>query len=158
MGKKLPIGIQAFEKLRTDGFLYVDKTAYIYRLARENVPYFLSRPRRFGKSLLLSAMKYYAGRSGRRVTFEYALIKGVNDSDENARELASRLQGIPCLVNLIPVNPVAERGLSAPEGAAVERFKKSLEKYRINVTIRRELGRDIDGACGQLRRRSLIVK
>ena len=109
--------------------------------------------KRWSMEETLSAMKYYAGRSGRRVTFEYALIKGVNDSDENARELASRLQGIPCLVNLIPVNPVAERGLSAPEGAAVERFKKSLEKYRINVTIRRELGRDIDGACGQLRRR-----
>ena len=101
----------------------------------------------------LAAMKFYAERSGRRVTFEYALIKGVNDSDENADELAARLKGIPCLVNLIPVNPVTERGLSAPDGAEVARFKKRLEKYRINVTIRRELGRDIDGACGQLRRR-----
>ncbi|MBE5997246.1 MAG: 23S rRNA (adenine(2503)-C(2))-methyltransferase RlmN [Lachnospiraceae bacterium] len=101
----------------------------------------------------LDAMRYYAEQSGRRVTFEYALIKGVNDSDDNADELASRISGIPCLVNLIPVNPVAERGLSAPDDAGVARFKKRLEKYRINVTIRRELGRDIDGACGQLRRR-----
>ena len=73
MGKKLPIGIQAFEKLRTDGFLYVDKTAYIYRLARENVPYFLSRPRRFGKSLLLSTMRYYW--EGRKDLFEGLAIE-----------------------------------------------------------------------------------
>ena len=73
MGKKLPIGIQAFEKLRTDGFLYVDKTAYIYRLAKENVPYFLSRPRRFGKSLLISAMKYYW--EGRKDLFEGLAIE-----------------------------------------------------------------------------------
>lgn len=73
MGKKLPVGIQAFEKLRTDGFLYVDKTEYIYRLAKENVPYFLSRPRRFGKSLLLSAMKYYF--EGRKDLFEGLAIE-----------------------------------------------------------------------------------
>ena len=106
----------------------------------------------------LEAMQYYAEKSGRRVTFEYALIRGINDAPEHADELAGRLRGIPCLVNLIPVNPVAERGLASPAEEAVLRFKKRLEKYRINVTIRRELGRDIDGACGQLRRRSLIVK
>ena len=59
MGKKLPVGIQSFEKVRTDGFVYVDKTEYMYQLVHENVPYFLSRPRRFGKSLLLSALKAY---------------------------------------------------------------------------------------------------
>ena len=101
----------------------------------------------------LAAMKYYAQQSGRRVTFEYALIRGVNDAEEHADELALRIRGIPSLVNLIPVNPVAERGLDAPREAGVLRFKKRLENYRINVTIRRELGRDIDGACGQLRRR-----
>ena len=83
MGKKLPIGIQAFEKLRTDGFLYVDKTAYIYRLAKENVPYFLSRPRRFGKSLLISAMKYYW--EGRKDLFEGLAIEKLEaEAGENA--------------------------------------------------------------------------
>ncbi len=102
---------------------------------------------------LLEACRAYTRKSGRRVTFEYALVKGVNDSEENARELARRLKGLLCHVNLIPVNPVAERGLAGPERSQVQRFEKVLNEEQIPVTIRRELGRDIDGACGQLRRR-----
>lgn len=106
----------------------------------------------------VGAMRRYALSSGRRVTFEYAVIRGVNDSVENAAELAERLRGIPCLVNLIPVNPVAENSFRSPTASESARFKKSLEKYGINVTIRREMGRDIDGACGQLRYRTLLSK
>ena len=74
IGEKLPIGIQGFEKLRTDGFLYVDKTEYIYHLVHDNVPYFLSRPRRFGKSLLLSAMKaYWEGKRGIVLRSDYSV-------------------------------------------------------------------------------------
>ena len=80
--KKLPVGIQAFEKIRTDNFLYVDKTEYIYRLAHNNVPYFLSRPRRFGKSLLLSAMKAYW--EGKKELFEGLAIEELERDNAGA--------------------------------------------------------------------------
>ncbi len=99
----------------------------------------------------IGAMRDYAETTGRRVTFEYALIGGVNDRERDAVLLAEKLRGIPCLVNLIPVNPVDESGYRPPRPAEAARFKKSLEKSGINVTIRREIGRDINGACGQLR-------
>ncbi len=97
----------------------------------------------------------YAKDTGRRVTFEYSLIEGVNDSGEDAEQLALLLKGSGGHVNLIPVNPVAERTFRRSRRAAVEAFKNKLEKNGINVTIRREMGRDIDGACGQLRRRHI---
>ena len=102
---------------------------------------------------LLDVCREYTERSGKRITFEYALVRGVNDGEEHAAELVGKLQGLLCHVNLIPVNPVRERGLNSPEAAAVKRFAEILEKHHIPVTLRRELGRDIDGACGQLRRR-----
>ena len=80
--RKLPIGIQGFEKLRTENFLYVDKTEYIYQLVHNNVPYFLSRPRRFGKSLLLSAMKVYW--EGKRELFSGLAIENLEKGNENA--------------------------------------------------------------------------
>ncbi len=103
----------------------------------------------------VQAMRDYANQTGRRVTFEYSLIHGENDTDEDASRLADLVSGIMCHVNLIPVNPVRERNFERPNHEAVIAFQKKLENYGINVTIRRELGRDIDGACGQLRRRHL---
>ena len=91
-------------------------------------------------------------KTGRRITFEYSLVAGVNDSREDAKELADRLKGLNCHVNLIPVNPIKERSYVRSTRQAVENFKIKLEKYGINVTIRREMGSDIDGACGQLRK------
>ena len=102
---------------------------------------------------IMNALKIYYEATHRRLTFEYSLIAGVNDSDICVRELAQLLSGVNCLVNLIPVNPVRETGLKAPDRRAVTAFQKKLEKYAINVTIRREMGRDIDGACGQLRKK-----
>ncbi len=102
---------------------------------------------------LLDACRYYFRQTGRRVTFEYSLVAGVNDSDAGAEELAKLLLGMNCHVNLIPVNPVKERNYRQPDRRRVHDFKNKLEKYGINVTIRREMGRDIDGACGQLRKR-----
>lgn len=104
-------------------------------------------------SSVIDACKTYVELTGRRITFEYSLVAGVNDSGEDARELAGLIKGINCHVNLIPVNPIKERNFSRPEGSAVQRFKNKLEKYGINVTIRREMGQDIDGACGQLRKK-----
>lgn len=98
------------------------------------------------------AAKYYFEKTGRRVTFEYALIKDVNASEEDAKELAALLKGLHCHVNLIPVNPVKERGLCPPERAETVNFQNKLEKYGINVTIRRGIAGDINGACGQLRK------
>lgn len=104
---------------------------------------------------LMAACKNYFDKTGRRITFEYSLIAGVNDSSKEAEMLANLAFSVSAHINLIPVNPVVERAFKEPDRAAVEAFKNKLEKKRINVTIRREMGRDIDGACGQLRRRHL---
>ena len=102
---------------------------------------------------LMSACKYYFSQTGRRITFEYSLVGGVNDTDEDAAELAALAGPLCCHVNLIPVNPIKERDFVQSESARIQAFKNKLEKNKINVTIRREMGRDIDGACGQLRRK-----
>ncbi len=107
----------------------------------------------FSLSELMDACASYFEKTGRRLTFEYSLVKDVNDTDEDARQLAALIGGLNCHVNLIPVNPVREREYVQSERRAVDAFKNKLEKNGINVTIRREMGRDIDGACGQLRRR-----
>lgn len=104
---------------------------------------------------LMAASLNYFEKTGRRLTFEYSLIGGVNDSVEEAERLANLAGRINAHVNLIPVNPVVERGFVESEKKAILAFKNKLEKKEINVTIRREMGRDIDGACGQLRRRHL---
>ena len=102
---------------------------------------------------VIDACKYYFDRTGRRVTFEYSLVGGVNDTDEDARELSQLIHGMNCHVNLIPVNPIKERDYVQSNAAVIAAFKNKLEKNGINVTVRREMGRDIDGACGQLRKR-----
>lgn len=101
---------------------------------------------------LLSACKDYIKATGRRISFEYAMISGVNDSDDCARLLASRLRGMLCHVNLIPVNSVKERDYVKSSSERMERFIHILEKNGINVTVRRTLGSDINASCGQLRR------
>ncbi len=103
----------------------------------------------------VDACAYYFDKTKRRITFEYSLVAGVNDSGEDAKELASLIRGINCHVNLIPVNPIKERDYVQSNRVVIEAFKNKLEKYKINVTIRREMGRDIDGACGQLRRKHI---
>ena len=102
---------------------------------------------------VLKACDYYFEKTGRRITFEYSLVQGVNDRDEDAKELIGILQSRNCHINLIPVNPIKERDFKKPSRKSAENFKNKLEKSGINVTIRREMGSDIDGACGQLRRR-----
>ncbi len=102
---------------------------------------------------VVEACRYYFEKTGRRVTFEYSLVGGVNDTEEDARALVALIHGMNCHVNLIPVNPIKERSYVQPNHEAILNFKNRLEKNGINVTIRREMGRDIDGACGQLRKR-----
>lgn len=100
---------------------------------------------------VIDACKEYVRKTGRRVTFEYALISGVNDGPKNAERLAGLLSGVLCHVNIIPVNPVKGKPYRQPGRAQVKAFKDMLKARGINATVRRELGRDISGACGQLK-------
>ena len=100
---------------------------------------------------LLDACKYYFAQTGRRISFEYALIDGVNDSQKNADELAALLGGFVCHVNIIPVNKIKERNYTSDRKSA-QRFRAMLEERGLNATARRTLGADINAACGQLRR------
>ncbi len=106
-------------------------------------------------SEVLAACKYYVEQTGRRVIFEYALIKDLNSDVRHAEELARRLRGLRCHVNLIPLNDVKERNLAAPDRRTVDAFLRRLELKHISATVRREMGADIEGACGQLRRKVL---
>lgn len=107
---------------------------------------------RYSIDEVLEACRNYFKKTGRRLTFEYSLVGGKNDTQEDAEELAQLIKDLNCHVNLIPVNPIKERDYVQSEKKVIENFKNKLEKYQINVTIRREMGRDIDGACGQLRK------
>ncbi|MEK9197720.1 23S rRNA (adenine(2503)-C(2))-methyltransferase RlmN [Ureibacillus sp. 179-F W5.1 NHS] len=100
---------------------------------------------------LLEAVRYYTKKTGRRVSFEYGLMSGENDSVEVAEELADLIKGIKCHVNLIPINYVPERDYVRTSRSSIFAFEKTLKKRGINVTIRREQGADIAAACGQLR-------
>lgn len=102
---------------------------------------------------IMDACREYFEITGRRISFEYSLVKGVNDSEEYAKELGSLLRKKNCHVNLIPVNPIKERNYKNSDLNFVKNFKLILEEFGNNVTIRREMGRDIDAACGQLRKR-----
>ncbi|MCX7715002.1 MAG: 23S rRNA (adenine(2503)-C(2))-methyltransferase RlmN [Clostridia bacterium] len=152
--------------LSTSGI--VDK---IYCLAKENLPITLSvslhAPNneirnkimpvnsKYPIETLLQACRDYINVSGRRISFEYSLIKGVNDSVDNAKELAGKIKGMLCHVNLIPVNPVEEREYKKSGYEDVKKFQKTLTDSGINATVRRELGSDISASCGQLRKKVL---
>ena len=101
---------------------------------------------------ILEACRYYFEKTKRRITFEYSLVAGVNDTNEESEKLIHLVKGMNCHVNLIPVNPIKERDYRQSLKHDIEKFKNNLEKNGINVTIRREMGRDINGACGQLRK------
>ncbi|MBR0381472.1 MAG: 23S rRNA (adenine(2503)-C(2))-methyltransferase RlmN [Eubacterium sp.] len=107
---------------------------------------------RYPLSELMEAAVYYTKHTGRRITFEYSLVRGVNDEISHARMLAGLLKGMNAHVNLIPVNPIRERDYSSSGSGRVAAFRNELEKEHIQVTVRREMGRDIQAACGQLRK------
>lgn len=103
---------------------------------------------------LMDVCREYQRKTGRRMTYEFALISGVNDDSETAKRLAALLKGQLCHVNLIPVNPVKERGFSVPSAERIAQFQAVLEQHRIPATVRRTLGADINASCGQLRRQT----
>lgn len=100
---------------------------------------------------LMEACRYYIKKTNKRITFEYALIKDINDNTENAEKLAGLIRGMLCHVNLIPINKVEEKVFDKSTKIAIDKFKNILESYGIEATVRRELGSDINAACGQLR-------
>lgn len=103
---------------------------------------------------LLDACKYYIEKTNRRISFEYTLIQGVNDTEEEAKALLKLLKGMLCHINLIPVNPVRDTGFKQGDRKSIEKFQQFIEKGGISATIRREMGADISAACGQLRAKS----
>ena len=141
----------------------------IYDLANENLPItfalslhaptdeerkeLMPVAHRYTLAETLDACRAYFDRTGRRVTFEYSLVKGKNDSREQAMKLAKLLAGMNCHVNLIPINPVEEREYEKSDQDYIAKFKLTLENNHINATIRKSMGSDIDAACGQLRRK-----
>lgn len=111
--------------------------------------------RKYSIKRLIKSCQYYLDKTGRRINFEYALIKGVNDKTIHAKELSNLLKGMLCYVNLIPINIVEEREHKKPKMEDIKKFQQVLKKSGIEATIRREMGSDIDAACGQLRRKYL---
>ena len=113
---------------------------------------------KYSLSEIMPAISYYFEKTGRRVTFEYSVVQGVNDNKNEAMQLVELIQGmkgqghLQCHVNLIPVNPIKERDWKRPDRSKIEAFQHLLERHGIAATIRREMGSDISGACGQLRR------
>ncbi len=107
---------------------------------------------------LIRACRDYFAATGRRISFEYAMIAGVNDSDGCARELAALLRGLMCHINLIPLNHVEGSSLAPSSRETIRRFQEILQKKGFNVTVRRSLGGDIDASCGQLRRKAMAEK
>ncbi|HHT97056.1 MAG TPA: 23S rRNA (adenine(2503)-C(2))-methyltransferase RlmN [Clostridiales bacterium] len=107
---------------------------------------------------ILDSCLFYYNKTKRRITFEYSMVSGINDDFKHAKELSKILKGLNCHVNLINVNPIKERNFQKAEEGNIQEFKKILEKNRINVTIRREMGSDINAACGQLRKDFLKIE
>ncbi len=118
------------------------------RLRREMMPI----ANKYSISQLINACRYYIDKTGRRVTFEYALVEGKNDSLDDASELALLLKGMLCHVNLIPVNTVTENNYIKPSREKIHLFSNILMSKGIETTVRKEMGSDINAACGQLRR------
>lgn len=143
----------------------------MYRLAEEDLPVTLSVSlhapndeirrqtmpvaRVYPMEDIFAACRNYIDKTGRRVIFEYTLVGGLNCEEKHAVELASRLRGMQCHVNLIPLNTVEERDLKSVNEQTVRRFMDTLERLHISVSRRREMGDDIEGACGQLRRKTI---
>lgn len=143
----------------------------IKRLAQENLPVTLAVSlhasdddtrtmlmpinKKYPLDLLMEACRYYIQFTKRRITYEYALIKGINDSQEAAKKLVQLLKGQLCHVNIIPINPIEELGIKRSSYEDIKCFMKIIEDAGISATLRKEMGTDIDAACGQLRKRTI---
>jgi 23S rRNA (adenine2503-C2)-methyltransferase len=150
----LPGGIRRLAEMNCQYHLAVSLHAADDALRSRLIP----ANRHVGIAAVLAAADEYFAKTGRRVTFEYALLAGVNDRPEDARRLAGLLRGRPSLVNLIPYNPVSGVAFRRPSPAAVARFAEALTRGGLNVAVRHRKGDRIDAACGQLRRKGLGIR
>ncbi len=142
-------------KLLADEKLQITLAISLHSVEDETRSSLMPINKKYNLDELLNACRYYTDKTGRRITFEYALIQGENDQESEARKLAKKLRGMLCHVNLIPINPVEERGYKASSNTSIHKFQKVLKDAGIETTIRRELGSDINAACGQLRAQHL---
>ena len=136
-----------------DDFPQVNLAVSLHRIDQEGRSRIMPVSRRYPVEDLLEASRAYTEKTGRRITFEYALIRGENDRPEDMQRLVRALRGMLCHVNLIPLNAVEETGLHGSTRARAQEIREHLEHAGIPATVRRELGSNIDGACGQLRLR-----
>lgn len=143
--------IKKFAELQTDVGLAVSLHASNDTIRKSLMPI----THKYSLNELLNSLKYYQGLTNKRISFEYALIHGVNDLDQNIEEIKKIVYGIDCMFNLIPVNPTSNKSLLAPSKEVSRRFQAKLEKNGIPATIREAKGADIEGACGQLTSRYL---
>ncbi len=146
--------IERFAKLRYQITLSVSLHAPFNDMRSEMMPV----NNKYNIEELMNACKNYQKQTGRRISFEYSMVKGVNDTNAAANQLAKLLKGMQAHVNLIPINPVDGSPYGASDAENVKRFKELLLKLGVNATLRRRLGTDIDAACGQLRRTDLKMK
>ncbi len=144
-------GIRKLADLQTDIGLAISLHASNQKTRADLMPVARTHP----LDELISACHYYGEKTGRRISFEYALIAGVNDKDTNVQELVSLLRGLDCHINLIPVNPVGHVQFKRPSYKACRSFQEKLQKSGLGASIREAKGEDIDGACGQLRAKEL---
>ena len=145
--------IPMIERFGTD-FPQAGLAISLHRLRNEDRSRLMPVNKKYPVDDLLRAAKAYTEKTGRRITFEYALIRGENDSDEDVTLIIRKLRGMLCHVNLIPLNKVAETGLEGSSRSRAEEIAQVLNESGISATVRRELGTGIDGACGQLRLRN----
>ncbi len=141
-------------KLADDGFkltLTISLHASNDKIRKQSMPI----ANKYSIHRIIDACRYYFRKTGRRIVFEYVLLKGINDSKQSAMELRHLLRGLPCHINVICLNQVAERSLQATTRDEAMNFVNELKKLGLSSTLRRTMGQDIDGACGQLRRRYL---
>lgn len=145
--------IPVMEQFAED-FPQVNLAISLHRLDNEGRSAIMPVNKKYPVDDLLAAANRYADKTGRRITFEYTLIKGENDSQSDVELMKAKLKGILCHVNLIPLNKVEETGFTGSNRKRAEEIAAQLKKHGIAATVRRELGSDIDGACGQLRLKS----
>ena len=151
-------GLVPFIERFGEEFPQVNLAISLHRMTDEGRSELMPVNKAYPLDSLLAAAKVHAEKTGRRVTFEYALIKGENDGEEDVNLLCEKLSGMLCHVNLIPLNPVTETGFDGSTRRRAEEIAAELENRGIPCTVRRELGREIDGACGQLRLKQGDIK
>lgn len=149
------VGIpENIRRLADDG-LSVTLTVSLHAPTDDKRKKLIPMTNKYGIKEVTDAAKYYFEKTGRRVIFEYAAVSGINTDEQSANELAVVIKGFPSHLNIIKLNYVKEKGLKPASDSDIDNFVKCLENLKVSVTVRRSMGKDVDGACGQLRRKHI---